>query len=801
VTMAGLALALCARPACAQAAAGPAAEQNGLIRQGAYLVCGDDHGGVHVLFDGRPVLHDMGIYCGLNGYTRFEDLVETSTERGPGRVTFRGQVRGTDVAFEQTVSIDGGRVRVRIRRTGAWPADTWGGFQVRLPASRFGGARYGADGQAWTYPAEYSPESRFAGGMRRFECHLDEPRLNLTFECADGIGLGDHRRFGAPFYVASVDLPKGERDTAEFFITLPQLPDVPPRQAVRWCHAGYPLAGEKFVVLEWAGCDPRPDDRARLEDRQGRTVKEGRFGPTEALDFVQGNYATFDFSDVRTPGDYRVVWSGGATGYFPIRLNAFEDRLWQPTLDYFLPFQMCHASVDLGDEVTGHPRCHADDAARAPYGHKGPDGFRSYEAGPAPHGPGEHVPLDVGGWHDAGDYDVNVHAQGFCVWTLALAYEEFGIERDVATLDAAGRSFTAGRPDGTPDLLQQVEWGALWLLKMQQPDGLVYAGVCGEPAQRGRLALGQVTDGRPGTGDERYVYVDYHPDVQLVQAVALAAAARVLGPVRPALTDRCVQAARAALRYFQEHEEVYRGGGGYTADQVHGKERDAMVMAAAIELYLTTHEAGYLDIVRGLAGSLPELEFKWPLPRRTGNARFWYCPSFLVRLHQALPDGELKATLEATIRRAAQVQAGVAAVRPWPFYWYDFGKWGNSGVCTARAFDTYWLSKVAPDLLPPSSALRAMMWLYGLHPAGDTTFVTGLGLPGPQHLYSSHLHALFGYEPAGVPGALVPGMGGFWRAGVLSYMDEHGNYGHNEACIYTQAQYVFAVNAMKAMGF
>ena len=52
-----------------------------------------------------------------------------------------------------------------------------------------------------------------------------------------------------------------------------------------------------------------------------------------------------------------------------------------------------------------------------------------------------------------------------------------------------------------------------------------------------------------------------------------------------------------------------------------------------------------------------------------------------------------------------------------------------------------------------------------------------------------------------VPGAVIPGMGGFWYSGVVAHIDEHGYYGHNEGCIYTQALYIFAVNAMKAMGF
>ncbi len=778
----------------------PVGEADGLIRQGPYLLCGDDEGMLHLLYEGRPLIHGMGIFTGLGGYTKPRDLAMEEVVREKGKVTYRGEVRGHDIAFEQTVSVAGDRIRVQVRRTGAWPEGVWGSFQMRLPVGRYGGANYRADGQVHAYPQAFSAQHTFPGGVRRLECHLDEPALNLIVECADGVSISDHRRFRSPAYVLGIGVPTGERDTTEFFITLPRLPDVAPRRAVRWSRIGYPLAGEKFVMLEWSKYDPRPEDGVRLENRAGGVVKQGRFGPTQIVDCIQGSYAAFDFSDVRQPGQYRVVWPGGETGWFPIRESVFEDRLWQPTLDYFVPFQMCHADVDLGDAVTGHPRCHMDDAARVPAHFRGPDGFVSFEAEGTPYEAGAHIPCAKGGWHDAGDCDVNVHANGFATWTLALACEEFGIDRDVATLDVEAQTFAAGRPDGVPDIVQQVEWGAVWLLSMQQADGRVYNGVCANQPQRGGKPLGQIHDGRPGTGDERQLYVDYHADVQLVHAISLSAASRVLRQARPALADRCIEAAKKSFAFFRRNEPVYRRGG-YAASAPKGKEDDAMAIAAAVELYLTTGEGQYVAVVRELAGSLPGLEFDWPFPRQAGTGGFWYCAPFLARLYPRLPDGPLKETVLAACRRAAEKKAQRTGVRPWPFLWYHFGQWGNTGTCTARAFDVYWLSRVAPDLLPPELVLRNMFWIFGLHPTCDTVFVCGLGYPEPLHLYSGHLRELFGYAPAGIPGAVVPGMGGFWHSGVIAYADEHGNYGHNEACIYTQAQYIFAVNAMKKLGF
>jgi hypothetical protein len=94
-----------------------------------------------------------------------------------------------------------------------------------------------------------------------------------------------------------------------------------------------------------------------------------------------------------------------------------------------------------------------------------------------------------------------------------------------------------------------------------------------------------------------------------------------------------------------------------------------------------------------------------------------------------------------------------------------------------------------------------MLWMFGLHPVNDTVFVCDIGYPGPRYLYNGRLHGRYGAKPASVPGAVVPGMGGVPDAGMLVYDDRHGNYFHNEACIYTTASYIFAVNALKKAGY
>jgi hypothetical protein len=368
----------------------------GLIAQGPFLFVGDEHGMLNLLYKDRPLVHGIGVYSGLNGYTKPEDLEKLAYERGTGQVSFKGKVRGQDITFEQTASVVGHRIRVRLKRTGKWPDGTWGGIQIRLPQTEYLGVTFRADAESYVFQKEYDASHRYPGGIHKLECDPGEPRRNLVFESEDGIAIEDHRKFQSPSYVIQVNVPKGDRDTTDLFLTLPDLPKTE-LAALRFSHIGYPGGAEKVAILEWPKHEPRPDGTVRLEKKPGTTVLRGTFGPTESVDWFQNATASFDFTRFREPGEYRVVWSGGTSAWFPIDKSVFVERLWQPTLDTFIPFLMCHASVDLGRDVIGHGACHMDDAARAPSGFTGPDGYVSYEATGTPYDAGTHVPLALGG--------------------------------------------------------------------------------------------------------------------------------------------------------------------------------------------------------------------------------------------------------------------------------------------------------------------------------------------------------------------------------------------------------------------
>jgi hypothetical protein len=773
---------------------------NGRIQQGPFLLLSHDDGGLHLLKGSQVISLGAGIACGNGGYWPYDRVREKEVVLGNGTMALKFDVAKVGVSYEQHVSIQGSRIRIRFRRTGNWPGRHWEEFRFWLPMEYYRGAQIRADGNLVKLPVTYSEADRnIVSGARRVECNVTDLSLNLLFECDRGIRLFDHRP-GVLRYVVAVGFPEAAGEYVDLYLTLPQMPEAA-TWAVRYSPVGYPVNGEKKVVLEWPKHLARPsDDRVRLERADGTVVAQGRFGETVTLRHMQSGFAMFDFSRIREPGDYRAAWAGGAVE-FPIRPSVFKDGLWEPTLDYFIPFQMCHARVDLGPNVTGHAHCHMDDAIRVPANFPGTDGFVAYECTGTPYNAGDPIPCARGGWHDAGDCDLNIYAQGFSTYVLALAYEEFGLDRDVATLDVDAQTFTAGRSDGTPDLLQQVEWGALWLLSMMQPDGRSYVGVVVQPQlRRSDILWEESTDNKPGTGDERHCYVDHHSELQCMQAAALCAVSRALKEARPELAQTCLQAARKAYAYFRTHEEVYRRTA-YFYESTKG--RDGNVAVALGELYMTTGDPAYLSELEAMTDKIEKLNLDYPAKQESRGASFWYAPPVLARLAQRLPEGRLKAACVGTCRRAARFHSDRLSGRPWAGHYTDFGKLGNTAAPHTRVFDAYWISKVAPDLVSLDKAVQPMLWTYGFHPFSDGAFVSDIGLDGPRHIFSIHLRRVFRPELGTVPGAPVPGITAvrpYVPDNVLYYFDD-GDVPNGECTIAEATLYVFAVNAMKNAGF
>ncbi len=181
--------------------------------------------------------------------------------------------------------------------------------------------------------------------------------------------------------------------------------------------------------------------------------------PLQTDAFSGDGYATVDFTDFSTAGDYYLyVPSVGIRSYgFQIADNAFNIVGAASVKAYY--FQRCNhdkAMPYAGDALLTFPgnggqwvdgACHAGDAQ-------------------APPGPGsvDDGTLDVhGGWHDAGDYQKTLWGRG--VPQMLFAYEM----NPSAWSDGQLNIPESG--NGIPDILDEARWELDFYVRMQRPDG------------------------------------------------------------------------------------------------------------------------------------------------------------------------------------------------------------------------------------------------------------------------------------------------------------------------------------------
>ncbi|HSH19889.1 MAG TPA: glycoside hydrolase family 9 protein, partial [Draconibacterium sp.] len=358
---------------------------------------------------------------------------------------------------------------------------------------------------------------------------------------------------------------------------------------------GYHPNQQKIATLELDKAEQKVGKIALL-----RMFENGDFDilkketPAKWGKYLRFNYYQFHFSEIKEPGIYQVQYGDYKTEPFKIGADVYERHVWQPTLEYFLPVQMCHMRINEGYRVW-HDLCHTDDALMAPIDTNHFDGYKQGSSTLTEFKPLEQVPgLDVGGWHDAGDYDLRVESQAGTVWTLALAYEEFDVDWDQTTIDQEKKLVEIHLPDGKSDALQQVEHGVLTILGGYENMGRLYRGIiCNNLRQyvmlgdassmtddlkyNPALAENEKTGTESGKPDDRWVFTEENAGHEYTAIQALAAAARVLKGYNDDLAARCLKAAK-------ELYDVER--------QVSGRNSSGKINAAA-ELFITTGDKKY----------------------------------------------------------------------------------------------------------------------------------------------------------------------------------------------------------------
>ncbi len=208
---------------------------------------------------------------------------------------------------------------------------------------------------------------------------------------------------------------------------------------VGYNQVGYTPEREKAAVVELDPLFDAPKTARVLRltpEGEYREVFSGEIKPWGK--WMRYQYAHFDFSAVREPGIYVIEYAGQKTGSFRIAKDVY-DGIWRPSLDTYLPEQMDHGKVREGYRIW-HGASHLDDARQAPVNYTHFDGHKQGPTTDSPFSPGQHIPgLNVGGWYDAGDFDLRTQTQTRVITDLVLAWEKFGVKSDDTSVDENAR--------------------------------------------------------------------------------------------------------------------------------------------------------------------------------------------------------------------------------------------------------------------------------------------------------------------------------------------------------------------------
>jgi endoglucanase len=620
-------------------------------------------------------------------------------------------------------------------------------------------------------------------------------------------------------------------------------PDVIPNwtrpPVIAHSQVGYAPDFAKVAVLE---LDPKYNGPKTakvlrlMEDGSFKQAFEGPISPsTPWLRYV---YSKFDFTPVKDPGLYVIEYADQRTAPFPISKDAYAN-IWQASLDHHLAVQMDHVSVREGYRLW-HGASHLDDGRLAPVVGEQFDGWNQATATDGKYKGGDHIPgMNVGGWYDAGDFDLEEPAQLSVIQSLALGYREFDLKYDELTVDVAAREVELHRPDGVPDAVQQVKHGAVYILAQFRNFGHAIRGTH-EPDLRQYTHLGDgasKTDGRiydptlgpnevkgdfSGKPDDRWIFSTNNPYFQWNAVAALAAAADTLKGWDDALAKDCLETAIKAWNDETAHPTpIPKGGWNFEADEV--ASGGGVLAASQGTLNRPANPGAPTDSATTTAPTAPPADFNWAAFR--ANMDWVAALELTIATKGAEPyKSRLKELFPQVITPQQMEFRGWTAVRALPYLDASakaqlreavkaylvgldgklgatpFGvppslrTWGGSEAVLEMAIRMYFLHKAFPDLVGPEYTLRAVNYILGTHPVSSTSYVAGVGTVSKTKMYSNNRG-----DNAYIPGAVIPGYI-IIKPDFPECIDDFGFlWFEHEAVVAGSASWVVAGNAADAI--
>ena len=553
---------------------------------------------------------------------------------------------------------------------------------------------------------------------------------------------------------------------------------------IGFSQVGYVPEQPKVAVIELDKKDRVKPVASLFRIKEDGSVEEAFQGEVKTWGtYFKYNYAKFDFSSVRQPGIYYIQYGEQKTNNFLIDEHVY-DKITDATTDVWIPIHMNHVFVNEGYRVW-HGEPFKEGYLQAPPSDHF-DMHRQGEKTETQYKPYELIPgLNVGGFFDAGDFDIETGANVNVVMDLVRAWELFHSQRDETFVSEQQRYVDLHRPDGTPDILQFIEHGTLNLVAQAEQIGHM-ASTLSNSVLDNYHHLGDaasITDGlhydrtlKPyevsadgkssGTPDDMWAFTTRNAYLDFRAATMFAAASRALEGYNDDLSRRAlVQSKRLmeeASALMSENARPNVMGG----------------MATNLQLYAATHEQHYLE------------SFK---------AQIWKAldENAVNNMQTALDavpymDSEYKQRLRPYVQKYQEYINSFDTDNPYGVP-IGLGNWAGSGAVVGFGTTICFAYLYYPDIIQRADIYRAANWIFGCHPYHNYSLVAAVGAARPKAVFYGNNRADFSF----IPGNVAPGLLFRQPDHFENYDDWPFLWGQNEGTIAGNTQYVIFGSVFK----
>jgi hypothetical protein len=582
------------------------------------------------------------------------------------------------------------------------------------------------------------------------------------------------------------------------------IPNWTRKPVVEFSQVGYIPNQEKIAVIELDKNDtPLTTASVFQINAEGKSVEKYKGDVRTWGKYFRYNYAKFDFSSVKEPGVYYIQYGDQKTNPFAIGPNVY-DNVWHPTMDVWFPVQMDHMQVNEAYRIW-HGAPFLDDCLQAPINHRHFDGYTQGPTTETKYNSLERIPgMAVGGWFDAGDFDIQTGSHNSVISSFVESWENFKIERDETFIDQKTRYVDIHRPDGKPDILQQIEHGTLNLVAQVENIGHPVRGIVvpnlhqyhhlGDASQETDNLLYNPnlkpyeTEGiSSGTLDDRWAFTNRSTFLDYQTAATLASASRALRGFNNELADKSLVCAKKLL---EEADEASKKPDENEEPFIKMITRGADVNTV-LQLYITTKEKKYADRF---------LEQIWPLLERSTaktGPNSGYFAGFGGRgsinpALMAIPfmDPSYKIKLRNYIIKYKESIDENEKENPYGIPMSVRG-WGGSSNVINWAITNYLAHKAYPDLIGKEYVYKGLNFIFGCHPYSNVSFVNAVGTHSKKVAYGNNRADFTTIAGGVVPGLLL------LNPDFLENKDDWPFlWGENECVIDGGAWYIFLANAV-----